>query len=368
MSDINFVTVDSGEILNTLIKTFEEHMGETLYPGDERRQFLYNFVPVLVSAYNSINNTGRGNLLRYAKGEVLDSLGEFWDCTRLPAQRARVSLKFSLSAAQPSSTHIPAGTRATPDGTIYFATLQELVIPAGQNQGTVTAEALVAGAASNGFAPGQIKTIVDPLGYVAAVVNTDTSTGGAEIEGDDDYRERIRLVPQSYSVAGPAGAYVYWAMSADNTIADVAVSSPEAGVVKIVPLLVDGGVPGELVLDKVLEAVNAKNRRPLTDHVQVRAPAQVPYDIALTYYISSANQANSTAIQESISGPGGAVDQFEAWQQAKLGRAINPDQLRYLIMQAGASRIAMSEPEYTELTADEVAVAGSITVTYGGIE
>ncbi|OPX45072.1 baseplate J-like protein [Ruminiclostridium hungatei] len=141
MSDINFVTVDSGEILNNLIKAFEEHMGETLYPGDERRQFLYNFVPVLVSAYNSINNTGRGNLLRYASGEVLDSLGEFWDCTRLPAQRARVTLKFSLSAAQTSSTHIPAGTRATPDGTIYFATLQELVIPAGQNQGTVTAKA-----------------------------------------------------------------------------------------------------------------------------------------------------------------------------------------------------------------------------------
>ncbi len=163
MSDINFVEIDSTRIIDNLISIFEESTGEVFYPGDERRQFLSNMAPVIVAIYNSINNTGRRNLLRYATGELLDALGERTDTPRLQPQKASVTLHFTLSAAQTSNIMIPAGTRVTPDGKIYFATKDTLVIPAGSLTGDVVALSVEAGTSYNGFAPGQISKLVDPV-------------------------------------------------------------------------------------------------------------------------------------------------------------------------------------------------------------
>lgn len=368
MSDINFVTIDADQIINELISQFEKAHKATLYPGDERRIFLYQLAQVLVNNYNAINDTGRQNLLRYARGQALDAMGEFFDCPRLAAQKASVTLRFTLSAAQPTDIIIPAGIRATPDGSLYFATVRAITISAGQSTGDVTVEASIPGKQYNGYAAGQIKNLVDPVPYVASVINTNKSDGGADIETDDDYRKRIRLAPQSYSVAGPEGSYVYWALTADSNIADISVSSPSAGVVRITPLLTGGEIPGQAVLDRVLAVVSAKNRRPLTDNVQVGAPTQVPYNITLTYYISSADQAREAAIRSTIEDAGGAVDKYKAWQCEKLGRAINPDQLRYLMMLAGASRIILDSPVYTEITDEQVTAAGTVNIAYGGLE
>jgi phage-related baseplate assembly protein len=368
MNELQFIEIDAKTIENELIAAFEEAIGETLYPGDERRIFLLQLVPIIVGQKNDINNTGKQNLLRYASGTVLDSLGEFYDTIRLPAQKSLVTLRFTLSTPQSFEVVVPQGTRATPDGLLYFSTKEELIIEAGQTGGDIIAESIETGVKYNGFSPGQIKIIVDPVAYVASVTNVDTSAGGADIEDDDSYRERIRLAPESYSVAGPEGAYVYWAKAADSTIADVAITSPTPGVVKIIPLLFAGVIPNQAILDKVFDSCNAKTRRPLTDNVQVAAPTQVTYNIELTYYISSLRQTDEVSIKKAVEDPGGAIDQYIIWQREKLGRAINPDELRYRIMQTMASRIELTSPVYTVLNTDEVAVPGTITITYGGLE
>lgn len=63
-----------------------------------------------------------------------------------------------------------------------------------------------------------------------------------------------------------------------------------------------------------------------------------------------------------IEGAGGAIDQFKAWQSAELGRAINPDYLRKLILSPdwgdsllGATRVTITSPSYEELTRQKVA-------------
>jgi phage-related baseplate assembly protein len=367
LSDINFVTADTETILNTLIAQFETAYGQTFYPGDERRIFLQQLAQVIVVLKNDINQSARQNLLRYASGDMLDALGEFFNTDRIPAQKAKVTLRFTLSSAQALPVTIPAGTRMTPDGQLYFATLQDLIIPIGQTQGDVTAEAAEGGVKYNGFAPGQIKNIVDPVPYVQSVSNTDTSSGGSDIETDDNYRERIRLAPESYSVAGPEGAYIYWAKTADINISDVVVSSPSPGVVKVTVLMKDGQLPTQTVLDAVAAAVNSKERRPLTDQVQVAAPTEVAYNITLTYYISSDRPAEETSIRNAIEGSGGAIDQYKAWQCAKLGRAINPDYLKQLMLIAGAYRVDITAPVYTAINADQVPKVGTTTLNYGGL-
>ncbi|GFN35913.1 hypothetical protein TXYLGN1_17000 [Tepidimicrobium xylanilyticum] len=59
-------------------------------------------------------------------------------------------------------------------------------------------------------------------------------------------------------------------------------------------------IPTQDILDKVEAIVSAKNRRPLTDNVQVSAPAEVSYNINLNYYISVDRQAEELILKSTI--------------------------------------------------------------------
>lgn len=96
--------------------------------------------------------------------------------------------------------------------------------------------------------------------------NVTLSFGGADIESDDRLRDRIILAPESFSVAGPKGAYIYWAKTAHQNIIDVAVESPEPGTVNVYPLMKDGVLTVE-VKSLVEEVLNNDKRRPLCDLV-----------------------------------------------------------------------------------------------------
>jgi phage-related baseplate assembly protein len=297
-----------------------------------------------------------------------------------------------LSAVQNKDIPVPSGTRGTPDGTLYFTSSKDIVIPAGSLYADILAYAVDAGEKYNGFVAGQIKTLVDPIPYVASVANIDTSAGGADTEADDDgvnvwsgYRERIREAPEAISVAGPEGAYKYLAKAVDVNIADVSVTSPSAGVVKITVLMKSGALPSQDILDKVLAKCSSRDRRPLTDNVQAAAPTTVSYDIKLTYYLDKEHSAEELNYRKTIEGEKldcstGAIKDYVNWLQEKLGRAINPDDLRYRIQNTASykdnynvsytavRRITMDSPALTVLKETEVAKVGTITITYGGLE
>ena len=74
--DIKLTTTDASTLYKTIITELEKGAGEPLYPGDERRIFGEGLVAVFVALYNSLDDTGRQTLLRYARGEVLDAIGE----------------------------------------------------------------------------------------------------------------------------------------------------------------------------------------------------------------------------------------------------------------------------------------------------
>lgn len=364
MSDIQFVEVDAAKINNEIISSFEKELGTTLYPGDERRIFLNQAGQTIVGLKNYINETAKQNLLRYASGDVLDAIGERTDTGRNPAQRAKTTVRFILSAAQTGDITVPKGTRVTPDGKLYFATTSVLLIKSGELYGDVEAESTEGGEKYNNFAPGQIKTIVDPIPFVASAANTDTSSHGSDVESDDSFRERIREAPSMFSTAGTADGYIYWAKTADVDIEDVSVTAPGAGEVKIIVLMKNGELPSQAVLDAVAASCSDKRRRPLTDHVTVSAPSVVNYNIELKYYISKVMASEEVNIKNAVNE---AVDQYNRWQSEKLGREINPDYLRQLMLNAGSYKIELKAPEYTTLTNDEVAKVGTVKIDYKGL-
>lgn len=363
IEEINFVETNAEEITNRLIGRFEEYTGETLFPGDERRMFLQGFAYVLADTEIHINETGRGNLLRYASGAQLDALGELYGNARLEGEFASVEMQINISQAQAMDIVIPQGTRVTPDGTHFFALDEDVTFEANivELSKIVSATAVETGEDYNGFLIGQINKLVESNEYVSSVKNTIPSFGGAEPEGDENYRERLRVAPFSFSVAGPSNAYKSIAMSASGDIGDVYVHSPSAGVVEIVVVKEGGIIPesnDELLAD-ILEACNADDVRPLTDKVQVVPATAVEVNINVQYYVPN----NDVSVMMSVMN---AVNDYIDWQTAKIGRDINPDYLNKLMIEAGAARVVITEPVYRALEENQIAQIGTQAVTYAG--
>lgn len=369
---INFVEVDAKKLYENIIVQFQEALDEILYPGDERRIFLEQQSQIIVAIYNAINESAKQNLLRYAKGPVLDAIGEEKDTPRLQPQKATCIVQFNLSQAQPNNIVVPKGTRVTPDGALFFETTSENVIKAGDLFVQVQTQATVAGNNHNGFVIGQIKALVDPIPFIGSVSNINISSGGTDVEQDDDginiwsgYRERIRLANAKISTAGHELGYIYHAKSADSNIQDVVVTSPNPGEILLTVLMKNSELPSQDVLDKVLSACNTKTVRPQTDKVIAASPKIIKYTVDFTYYISRDRETEELSIQNEVAK---AVDIYRQWQDSKIGRHINPDYLRQVILNAGACKIDLVSPVFTEIENIEIAKVETINIIYGGMK
>ena len=372
MADFDFVETDSAKLYTAIIGSLMDECNEALYPGDERRIFGEALVAVFVALYSEFNDKMKQRTLQYARGEVLDALGERYGVERAEPSSAYATFRFSTSAVHAENIIIPAGTRVTTDGSVYFATMETAVLQTGELYVEVLGVCTTGGSQYNGFTAGTIKTLVDLIPYISGAQNTTTSTGGDDgepytDEGDERLRERIRLAPSALSTAGPESGYRYHTLSADPDIVDVAIDCPEGepNTVNIYPLMTGGVVPDGDTLEKVRAAL-ADDVRPMTDKVQVMAPEQVEYTINIKYYCTKDDEATTI---ETIEGDGGAIDQYIAWQSAALSRDINPDQLRRFILApssgTGAARLEVTAPSFQQLTKAQVAkLTGVPTVSH----
>jgi phage-related baseplate assembly protein len=365
-SDIHFVDTDTNTVVNALIQSYEAFTGRTLYPADPARLFILWVADIIIQERVNIDFSARQNVPRYAEGEYLDSLAElFKDAYRLEPEKAKTTLRFTLSIPLEVATIVPVGTRVTVDGEIIFQTTQALTIPAGDLFGDVEAECQTDGEIGNGFVPGQITQLIDIFPYFGSVENVSESDGGADEESDAAFYERMRESVETFSTAGPLGAYEYYAKSASALIVDVKATSPEPGEVDVRVLLSGGQLPGEEILKEVLDILNADKVRPLTDHVTVAAPETVPYDIDFTYWTQEGGAVSDDKVAENIAA---AVRTFKEWQGAKMGRDVNPSYLISLLMQAGAKRVKVRSPVDTVVPDNAVAVIGETAVVNGGAE
>lgn len=368
MADFSFVETDSAKLYTAIIGSLMDECNEALYPGDERRIFGEALVAVFVALYSEFNDKMKQRTLRYARGEVLDALGERYGVERAAPAKAYATFRFAVAAGQAENIIIPEGTRITTDGSVYFATAETAVLQTGELFADVVGYCTTGGSQYNGFSTGTIATLVDLIPYISEVKNTTISTGGDDgepytEEGDDRYRERIRLAPATQSTAGPESGYRFFALSADPDIIDVAIDSPSANVIDIYPLMADGGLPDDETLRKVEAVCSADDVRPMTDKVTAKAPTQVSYDIELKYYCTKANEADAI---KAVEGEGGAIYQYNEWQTAALARDINPDKLRLLILSnSGADRVDVVKPTFAELSKTQVAkFSGTLNVTH----
>ncbi|AXA26389.1 baseplate assembly protein [Pseudomonas putida] len=102
----------------------------------------------------------------------------------------------------------------------------------------------------------------------------------AILESDDALRERVQLVYEGLTTAGPRNSYILHARNASGRVADATAESPSPAVVDVTVLSIDDdGVAPQALLDEVNAYLNDEDIRPVADRVNVRSAQVLPYRI-----------------------------------------------------------------------------------------
>lgn len=255
---------------------------------------------------------------------------------------AVVNLRFSLSQAVTEAQIIPKGTPVlTADRRRKFLTDTQLVIPAGQTLGIVSATCTTVGEGGN-LPPYSITQLLQSLPYLSSVTNLEASTGGSGAEtlketqtramlalrrrgliSQDDFENKVRAILGQGSVALAVGN-----LGEDGL-------SFFLGCVHVFALNADGSQPNQTQRDALKAQlrsltqigielfVSAIDVRPVTISVVVRSVA-------------------GTDPQVVASGIGTKIRNFLAPGKLPAGEALLVDDLRHQIRTAGGVQFVES--------------------------
>lgn len=355
--EYQFLSTDQTAMETWLIELWESISGTTVRPASPERLVIQWVASALLQERARENRAINQNIPSRAEGEHLDALAElFFAKERTPAKAAVCTMRFQVSESQETAVLIPAGTRVTDENqSLYWATEADAWIPAGAEYLDVEVRCQTPGKAGNGWAAGQINTLVDIYDYYSTCRNIKESAGGADTMTDEELYQAMRLSMDALSTAGPSGSYIYHAKEVSTEIADVAVSSPSPGEVRIFALMKDGEIAGETMKQQIYAACNADSVRPLTDHVEMADPERVEYSIDLTYYLPPDGTSGGAEIEEAIRR---YTDEFIQWQGGRLGRDINPSKLISMLMSTGIKRVDVREPVFMRLRDGNIPLEG----------
>lgn len=358
----NFIDRDATAVTNEWIALYEERTGKTLQDAQIERilidigSYRENLIRIKIQAI------AKSNLLNYAPLEILEHIGELVGVPILEAKFSKTKFIFILEVAQDFDIIIPSGTQIeSNDGKYIFETTDDAVIKAQELSVEIYAICTTAGAATNGYAINSITNLITPLGYVLTVRNTTITSGGQDEESADNYRERIRQAPESFSNAGSKGAYEFHTLSADQSIIDVAVISPSASVVNIYPL-VDTGTPSDDLIAAVQQYLNADKIRPLTDNVIVKKPESV--DFSITAKLTLYSHADLTSVQTAVNE---GLNAYKKALKSKLNKDIVPNQIIAILNTIyGVYNVELTSPTFQAVGANQWANLQEINISYEG--
>lgn len=335
----NFIERDPNLILEEWISSYEALTGKILQPAQPERLIIQAAAYREVLLRNSIQGIAEQNLVSFASGSMLDNLGELVGVRRLAPAPATTVLQFSIVVGH-AGVIVPQGTRvASVDSLAVFTTDMQIAVPMGVHSVTVEATAQNVGSSGNGYTVGQISDILDPKPYITGVSNITTTSRGSEIEGDEAFRSRIKIAPETFSTAGSRGAYEFHAKSASALIIDVAVVSPIPGTVEIYPLVYDVGETPEEILNAVKEVCSADRVRPLTDTVLVKSPSIVEYSIEIEIELYNTADATKTLEAARLS-----LNNFAYLKASKLGQDVVLTQIIAAASVDGVYKVYLTNP------------------------
>lgn len=159
------------------------------------------------------------------------------------------------------------------------------------------------------------------------------------LESDNDLRLRAQKAWEGLSVAGPRGAYVYHALSADGRVSDATAISPAPAEALVTLLSTEGdGHASQELVEIVMKALSAEDIRPVGDRLTVQSATIVDYAIEATLYIFPGPE------QEPVLAA--AEDSLARYinEQRRLGRDIRISAIHAALHVEGVQRVELAQP------------------------
>lgn len=184
------------------------------------------------------------------------------------------------------------------------------------------------------------------------------------LESDLEFRRRIQLAPEGFSVAGPEGAYIFHALSADPDVLDASATSPAPGEVVVTVLARAGtGAPSPALVAAVAAALSDDAVRPLTDHLSVQGATIVDYAVQASVY-TYAGPDSALVLAESQRRCERYVEQSH-----RLGRDVPLSGIYSVLHSEGVQRVVLASPvANVVIDRTQAAFCTSISITAGGVD
>lgn len=229
------------------------------------------------------------------------------------------------------------------------------------------------------------------------LVPADDATGApAVMESDTDFRRRMVLAPEGYSVAGPEGSYIFHALSADAQVLDASATGPTPDDIRalVLSVLTQRGADAALVSDmtRALNAaiwpgqvdvailsrtgdgaaspdlvatvgayLSADTRRPLTDYVVVRSAEIIRYDVAAALTLFAGPDAGVV-----LAAARAALETYVA-DCHRIGRDVTLSGIYAALHVQGVQKVALLSPTADiVITRAQAPWCGGITLSIAG--
>lgn len=287
------------EIYESLLAAFAERAGFTPEEGCDLAVRLWAAAAQLQALDIQADWVLDQSFPQTAQGVYLDYQGELRGLTRLPAEKAAGTLRFSVETAPVSALTIPAGTVCMTEDEVRFQTTAAAVLAAGTLSADAPAEALEGGANGNAAA-GAIRLLTACPLAITGCTNPAAFSGGSDAEDDETFRQRIMESYQRLPNGANAAWYEQTAMNYGGVAAARAVGRARGTGTVDVYVATKQGVPGAELLAG-LEA-ELQEKREIAVDVEVKAPTvqSVNVTVAVAPEAGAAFEAVKTRVEQSI--------------------------------------------------------------------
>lgn len=194
------------------------------------------------------------------------------------------------------------------------------------------------------------------IGALFGVARMTMPDGSAE--PDDRLRRRIQLAPEAFSVAGPAGAYVFHALTQSAAIADAWAYSPADGRVTVVLAGYNGLPVSDDVITAVVNRLDRDDVVPLTDQRSVVRAVQVVYDVTANLIIPRGPDPEIVKIAAARSLATYAASRY------RIGAEVYPVGITAALKVGGIDDVVLTTPTQTIVCGDrQIPNLGLVTLT-----
>ncbi|UZE19910.1 baseplate J/gp47 family protein [Pseudomonas sp. B21-054] len=184
----------------------------------------------------------------------------------------------------------------------------------------------------------------------------------AVMEEDDALRERVQLVYEGLTTAGPRNSYILHARNASGLVADATAESPAPAEVVVTVLSLEGdGTASPELLAEVETYLSDDDRRPVADRLTVQGAEILPYRIDAVVYMAGTGPENEAALAE-------CKARLQAWlnPRRRLGVEVARSAIDAQVHVSGVARVEIPGWEDIRPSKAQAAWCSGFSVTRGG--